>query len=49
VFYLSVNPTAENMAAYLMQRVIPDLFKTDNIRCTHLRLYETPNCFVEIS
>jgi 6-pyruvoyltetrahydropterin/6-carboxytetrahydropterin synthase len=48
VFYLSENPTAENMAAYLMQTIIPDLFKTDNLRCTHIRLFETPNCFVDI-
>ncbi len=48
VFYLPQNPTAENMAAYLMQQIIPRLFSGDSIRCTHLRLWETPNCFVDV-
>lgn len=49
IFYLPNNPTAENMAAYLMQHIIPMLFQNDGISCTNLRLYETPNCFVDIS
>lgn len=48
VFYLPVNPTAENMAAYLLQQVIPELFQGDGLRCSALRLYETPNCFVDV-
>ena len=48
VFYLSENPTAENMASYLMHKIVPELFKNDGIRCIHIRLFETPNCFVDI-
>jgi len=48
IFYLASNPTAENMAAYIFEHICPTLFADDNIRCTHVRLYETPNCFVDI-
>lgn len=47
IFYLKNNPTAENMASYLMDEVCPLLFKQLNINCTKITLYETPNCFVE--
>jgi 6-pyruvoyltetrahydropterin/6-carboxytetrahydropterin synthase len=47
IFYLADNPTAENMAGYIFATVCPQLFAGLNIRCTHVRLYETPNCFVE--
>ena len=48
IFYLPTNPTAENMAAYLLQEVCPTLFAGTGARCTHLRLYETPNCYAEV-
>lgn len=49
VFYLTANPTAENMADYLMNKICPALFAGMPIRCVRLRLYETPNCYVETS
>ena len=49
IFYLPDNPTAENMAYYVMTNVIPILFNTQNITCTKIRLYETPNCYAEIT
>ncbi len=49
VYYLADNPTAENMAAYLFNVICPELFADYDVQCTHLRLYETPNCSAEIS
>jgi 6-pyruvoyltetrahydropterin/6-carboxytetrahydropterin synthase len=48
IFYLSANPTAENMAAYLLRDICPPLFASHGVSCTRLRLYETPNCYAEI-
>jgi len=44
IFYLPANPTAENMAAYILEKVCPDLFKESGLTCTAITLYETPNC-----
>lgn len=48
IFYMSENPTAENMAAYLFETICPQLFGGMNIRCTHIKLYETPNCSASV-
>jgi 6-pyruvoyltetrahydropterin/6-carboxytetrahydropterin synthase len=47
IFYLPANPTAENMADYLLNKVCPELFRGLNVKCTRMRLYETPNCYVD--
>jgi 6-pyruvoyltetrahydropterin/6-carboxytetrahydropterin synthase len=47
IFYLPTNPTAENLAAYVLEVVCPMLFEDTPIRCTHIRLYETPNCYAD--
>ncbi len=49
VFYLSNNPTAENMAAYLLENVCPQLFADYELKCVSIRLHETPNCSVVAS
>ncbi|MEZ5690544.1 MAG: 6-carboxytetrahydropterin synthase [Rickettsiales bacterium] len=49
IFYLQNNPTAENMASYLIGEICPQLFSGLGICCTHIRLYETPNCSVEVT
>ena len=46
IFYLPNNPTAENMAVYLLEIVCPELFKNDGVSCDAIKLYETPNCSV---
>ncbi len=46
VFYLPANPTAENMAAYLLENICPNLFADYELKCVSIRLYETPNCSV---
>jgi 6-pyruvoyltetrahydropterin/6-carboxytetrahydropterin synthase len=48
IFYLPTNPTVENLAAYLMEVVCPELFKEKLVQCTSIRIYETPNCYSEI-
>lgn len=47
VFVLDDNPTAENMAAYLVNKG-NDLMRQYNIKVTKIRLWETPNCYVEV-
>ena len=49
IFYLPANPTAENMAEYLMHSVCPKLFGKLPIECVRIRLYETPNCYAEVT
>jgi len=48
IFYLPTNPTAENMAEYIMHHVCPKLFADHAIECIRIRLNETPNCYAEI-
>ncbi len=45
IFYLPTNPTAENMAQYLFDVICPQLFDGLDIRCTSIKLWETPNCY----
>lgn len=48
IFICPFNPTAEEMAKYLIDVIFPDLFKEDGIKITKVLLYETENCFVEV-
>ena len=48
IIYLPCNPTAENMAYYLLYEVCPSLFHSSNFKCIKIRLYETPNCYAEV-
>jgi 6-pyruvoyltetrahydropterin/6-carboxytetrahydropterin synthase len=45
IYYLPYNPTAENMAGYLLNEICPKLFKESLIIIRKIKLYETPNCF----
>jgi 6-pyruvoyltetrahydropterin/6-carboxytetrahydropterin synthase len=47
VFYLPVNPTAENIANYLFENVCPDLFKDTDVKCVKVRVHETSNCYAD--
>ena len=47
VAYVSFNPTAENMAAYLLNEICPKIFAGKGVVCTRIRLYETPNCYAD--
>ena len=47
IFYLKQDPSAEALAEYLLQTVCPILFKKYKVQCTSIRLYDTPNHWVE--
>jgi len=46
IFYLPHNPTAENMALYLLENISPTLFEAP-LKITQIILRETPNCWAE--
>lgn len=48
IYYLQNNPTAENIADYLLKEICPKLFAGKEVKCTAIRLYETPNCYVDV-
>lgn len=45
---IPANPTAENMANYLLLRICPFLFKDTSIEIFKIVLHETENCSVEV-
>lgn len=47
IYKMKSNPTAENMADYLLNEICPVLFKDTKIKCHKIRIYETPNCYAE--
>ena len=49
IYYIDSNPTAENMALYLLNVICPSLFKDEEIQCKEIILHETPNCFVKVT
>jgi 6-pyruvoyltetrahydropterin/6-carboxytetrahydropterin synthase len=48
IYYMQNNPTAENIALHLKNDIFPKLFVSQNFIITSLKLFETPNCFVEV-
>lgn len=49
VYICPFNPTAEEMAKYLIELICPMLFKNDEIYISKIILYETENCYVEVN
>lgn len=49
VHHLFANPTAENMALYLLYDVCPDVLRGTGIEVDKVVLWETENCFAEAS
>lgn len=49
IYYISENPTAENIAQHILNEICPKLFADKNVKCVALKLYETPNCYTNIS
>lgn len=47
LFILERNPTAENMADYLLNHICPALLKGKGIYISKIVFWETENCFVE--
>ena len=48
VYYIDTNPTAENILLHLKNDIIPKIFTSNDYKINRLRLYETPNVFVEV-
>ncbi|KAF3363399.1 6-carboxy-5,6,7,8-tetrahydropterin synthase [Chlamydiales bacterium STE3] len=48
-FICPFNPTAENMAYFLLHEIAPQCLKGTSITITKIVLYETENCYVEVS
>lgn len=48
IYYINENPTAENIAKYLLEEIFPKIFDGKNITFENLRLFETPNCYVDV-
>jgi 6-pyruvoyltetrahydropterin/6-carboxytetrahydropterin synthase len=48
IYYLKSNPTAENIALHLKLDIIPKLFAKNSCNIVRLKLFETPNSFVEV-
>lgn len=44
VYYINSNPTAENLATYLIDTICPRLFAGQPVKCTSITIHETPNC-----
>lgn len=49
LYIMRNNPTAENMAEHLLLDICPKLFRGEGIEITHIRLWETPNCYVDVT
>jgi len=48
-FLCDFNPTAENMANYLLKKICPDLMQDYDIEVHKIIMYETENCYVEVT
>lgn len=48
VYYINSNPTAENIALHIKRDIIPKLFYDVSFVISKIKLFETPNCFVEV-
>lgn len=49
VFICEFNPTAENIALHLLNKVCPDVLRETNIDIIKIELHETENCKVIVS
>lgn len=49
VFSMLDNPTAENMAEYLLQQVCPEVLRDTSVRVVSVTIWETENCFATAS
>lgn len=46
-FFLPTNPTAENMAVYLLREVAPEVLEGTGVEVFKVTLWETENCYAE--
>lgn len=45
VFVTPFNPTAENMAQYLLHEICPKLLSDTDVKVVRVQINETPNCY----
>ena len=48
-FLLDANPTAENMAGYLLKVVSPEQLAGTGVHVVRVELWETPNCKADVT
>ena len=48
LFLMDANPTAENMARYLLEKVAPQELEGLGVEVVKVVLWETENCFAEV-
>lgn len=48
IYYLPYNPTAENIAYHFKYDILRNILNLSDIKIGKVRLYETPNCWVEV-
>ncbi len=49
VFYMDGDPTAERMAYFLLETIIPELIRDQKgIICDKLRIYDNKNAYIEV-
>lgn len=44
VYIMPYNPTAENMAIYLLNNICPQLMRGTGVKISNIIIYETENC-----
>ena len=49
VFVTEFNPTAENLALFLINEICPKLLNGTGVRVSKIILFETSNCYVEVT
>ena len=49
LYRLPANPTAENMAWYLLTHVCPIVLSNTDVEVFHVRIWETENCYADAS
>lgn len=49
VYICGFNPTAENLANYLLNSICPILLDGTGVKVTKVQLFETENCYAEVS
>jgi len=47
LYLMPANPTAENMAAYLLEHICPMVLEGTSVTVTDVRVWETENCYAD--
>lgn len=47
LYLMPFNPTAENIARYLLRSICPELLRGTGVQVVKVVVWETPNCYAE--